>query len=361
VALDHYVTIGRSGLHVSPMCLGTLTFGEESGYGTSAAESIDVLEHYLDRGGNFIDTANYYSYGHAETIIGDALAGTPGRRDRLVIATKFGTNTAANDPNSGGASRKAIIAACEQSLRRLRTDYIDLYWQHYEDPFTPVEETMSTLDELVRSGKVRYLGLSDCPAWRVVQAQFSATVRNSTPLIAIQLEYSLAERRIEAEYVPMARELGLGIVPFALLAEGLLSGKYRQGVPSENPSIREEMVGHRTKGRTLKIVDAVAEVAAKRETTSARVALAWALRRPGVTSGILGARTIAQLDDNIAALELSLTDEEIADLDAVSSPPRNFSAGTTENMLPVAFPDMRIDGRFFPRNRFSPQPDQRFY
>jgi aryl-alcohol dehydrogenase-like predicted oxidoreductase len=360
VPLDHYVTLGRSGLRVSPMCLGTLTFGEESGYGTSPAESTKVLEHYVENGGNFIDTANYYSYGHAETIIGDALAGSPGRRDRLVIATKFGTNTSPRDPNSGGASRKAVIAACEQSLRRLRTDYIDLYWQHFEDPFTPVEETVSALDELVRAGKVRYLGLSDSPAWRVVQAQLSAALHGWTQLIAVQLEYSLAERRIEAEHVPMARELGLGIMPFALLAEGLLSGKYRGQSRDEQRTVREEMVGYRMKDRTLKIVDAVAAVARRRDTTSARVALAWALSRPGVTSGIIGAKTVGQLDENIAALELRLGDEDLAELDLVSRPPRDFSAGTTENMLPVSFPGMTIDGRHIARNRFSPRPDQRF-
>jgi len=241
--LDHFVTLGGSGLRVSPMCLGTLTFGEESGYGTSPAESSAVLAYYVERGGNFVDTANYYSYGHAEKIIGNALAASPGRRERLVLATKFGTNTTPGDPNSGGASRKAVIAACEQSLRRLRTDYVDLYWQHFEDPFTPVEETMSALDELVRSGKVRYVGLSDSPAWRVVQAQLSAVMRNWTPLIAVQLEYSLAERRMEAEHVPMAREMGLGITPFALLAEGLLSGKYAQQSIGDKISVRSEMSG----------------------------------------------------------------------------------------------------------------------
>lgn len=343
------------------MCLGTLTFGEESGYGVGPAACAEILAHYIDRGGNIIDTANYYSYGHAEKIIGDALAASPGRRERLVIATKFGTSMAPGDPNSGGANRKAIIAACEQSLRRLRTDYIDLYWQHYEDPFTPVEETMSALDELVRAGKVRYLGLSDAPAWRVVQAQLSARLRHLTPLVAVQLEYSLAERRMEAEHVPMAREMGVGIMPFALLAEGLLSGKYRRGNDGEPDGVRAQMVGYRMNERTLKIVGTIAAVAARHGCNSARVALAWAVGRPGVASAIIGARTLAQLDENLAALELCLTDDDIAELDAVSRPPRNFAAGTTENMLPVGFPDMTINGRFIARNRFSPDPDRAFY
>ena len=359
--LDHFVTLGRSGLRVSPMGLGTLTFGEESGYGVPPAQAAQLLAHYVDRGGNFVDTANAYSYGHAEKILGDAMAASPGLRDRLVVATKFATNTVVGDPNSGGASRKAVIAACGHSLRRLRTDYIDLYWQHYADPFTPVEETMSTLDELVRCGKVRYIGLSDAPAWRIVQAQLSAAMHNWTPLIAIQLEYSLAERRIEAEHVPMARELGLGITPFALLAEGLLSGKHRRPGADDTASTRAEMVGHRMRDRTLPIVDAVTQVAARHDTTSARVALAWALSRPGISSGIVGARTIAQLDENLAAVELQLTDDDLAELDAVSHPPRNFAAGTTENMLPIAYPDMTIDRRFIARNRFSPHPGQRFH
>ncbi len=349
--LDHFVSLGRSGLRVSPICLGTLTFGEESGYGVPPAEATLLLERYLDRGGNFVDTANCYSYGHAEKILGDALGSNPGLRDRVVVATKFGTNAAASDPNSGGGGRKAVIAACEQSLRRLRTDYIDLYWQHSEDPFTPIEETIATLDDLVRAGKVRYIGLSDAPAWRVVQAQLTAALHNWSPLVAMQLEYSLAERRIEAEHVPMAREMGLGIIPFALLAEGLLSGKYSGR--DDIDGARAETVGRRMRDRTLKIVEAVAAVATRHETTSARVALAWVLSRPGVSAGIVGARTVPQLDENLAALDLRLDDGDLEELETASRPPRNFAAGTSESMLPMAYPDMTIDGRHVPRNGFS--------
>ena len=359
VPLDHYVSVGRSGLRISPLTLGTLTFGNSGGYGGPVDEALAVLDHYLDAGGNSIDTANYYSYGEAEQIVGDALAARPGLRERLVIATKFGTGTVAGDPNSGGAGRKALIAACEGSLRRLRTDYIDLYWQHFEDPFTPVEETMRALDDLVRDGKVRYVGLSDAPAWRVVQAQLTATARNWAPLIAVQLEYSLAERRIEPEHVPMAAELGLGIMPFAVLAEGLLSGKYARSAPNGD-SLRQKMAAHRVKERTLRIIDTLARVAERRDTTSARVALAWVLRQPGITSAIVGARTLPQLKENLAALDVGLSDEDLGELDAVSRPPRNFAAGTTENMLPVAYPGLTIDGRHFPRNQWSLQPGQSF-
>ena len=182
--LNHYITLGHSGLRVSPLCLGTMTFGEEWGWGSTVAESEAILERFLERGGNFIDTANGYTKGHSEVIIGDFFAKSPGRRDRAVIATKFLTNLYKGDPNGGGAGRKSIVAACEQSLRRLRTDYIDLYWMHFWDQFTPIEETMRALDDLVRAGKIRYIGISDTPAWKVAQAQTQAHFRGWAPIIA---------------------------------------------------------------------------------------------------------------------------------------------------------------------------------
>jgi aryl-alcohol dehydrogenase-like predicted oxidoreductase len=211
--LNSYVTLGRSGLRVSPLCLGAMTFGEDHGWGSSVAESEAILSRFLERGGNFIDTANLYTKGHSEKIIGDFFAQRPGKRDRAVIATKFFGNLFAGDPNGGGASRKTIVAQCEESLRRLQTDYIDLYYLHNWDRFTPVEETLSALDDLVTSGKVRYVGFSDAPAWKVAQAQVIAHFRGWAPLIALQIEYSLMERTVEGELVPMALELGLGCCP----------------------------------------------------------------------------------------------------------------------------------------------------
>jgi aryl-alcohol dehydrogenase-like predicted oxidoreductase len=184
MSLDSYVTLGRSGLRVSPLCLGTMTFGEDWGWGSSVAESEALLASFLERGGNFIDTANAYTKGHSEVIIGDYFART-GRRDRAVIATKFLSNLYPGDPNGGGAGRKSMMAACEQSLRRLKTDYIDLYWLHCWDRHTPIDETMRGLDDLVRSGKVRYVGFSDTPAWKVAQAQTQALFRGWAPLIAL--------------------------------------------------------------------------------------------------------------------------------------------------------------------------------
>ncbi|MEO8877502.1 MAG: aldo/keto reductase, partial [Polyangiaceae bacterium] len=211
MSLTHYVTLGHSGLRVSPFCLGAMTFGKEWGFGSEPAEATRVLDRYLERGGNFIDTANGYTKGHSEVIIGDHLGRDRKKRDRVVIATKFVTNMFNGDPNGGGANKKAIIAQCEESLRRLRTDYIDLYWMHAWDKTTPIEETMRALDSLVEQGKVRYIGFSDTPAWKVAQAQTMAMIRAWSPLIALQIEYSLLQRTVEGELVPMAMELGLGI------------------------------------------------------------------------------------------------------------------------------------------------------
>jgi len=185
--LNHYVTLGNSGLRVSPFCLGAMTFGEDWGWGSSVPEAETIMSRFIERGGNFIDTANVYTKGHSEKIIGDFLGRDAARRDRIVIATKFFGNLYEGDPNGGGAGRKAIAGACEQSLRRLQTDYIDLYWLHVWDTTTPIEETMRALDTLVEQGKVRYLGFSDTPAWKVAQAQTMAQLRGWSPLIALQI------------------------------------------------------------------------------------------------------------------------------------------------------------------------------
>ena len=218
MSLDHYVTLGHSGLRVSPLCLGAMTFGKEWGWGSEPDEAKRILDAYVERGGNFIDTANGYTKGHSEAIIGEHLAHDRKKRDRVVIATKFLTNMFLGDPNGGGSNRKAVIAQCEESLRRLRTDYIDLYWLHAWDKTTPIEETMRALDTLVEQGKVRYLGFSDTPAWKVAQAQTMALLRGWSPLVALQIEYSLLQRTVEGELVPMAQELGIGITPWGPLA-----------------------------------------------------------------------------------------------------------------------------------------------
>ena len=333
--LDHYATLGRSGLRVSPMCLGAMTFGTEWGFGCDEEASRAIIDAYLDRGGNFIDTANIYTKGHAEVILGEHLCKDRNRRDRLVIATKFMGNLYPGDPNGGGAGRKAIIAACEQSLRRLRTDYIDLYWMHFWDRLTPIDETMRALDDLVRGGKVRYLGFSDTPAWKCVQAQSEAIFRSWTPLIALQIEYSLIERTVEGSLIPMAMEMGLGVTPWSPIKGGILSGKYRRdAVPGEGEA-RFKPDSRYLNERTFSIVDALVEIAGQLEATPAQVALAWVCGRPGVTSTIIGARQVEQLESNLAALDLTLEPEQTARLDELSTPQLEFPHDFLE-MVPMA-------------------------
>jgi aryl-alcohol dehydrogenase-like predicted oxidoreductase len=322
-ALTDYLTLGRSGLRVSPLCLGTMTFGEEVSWGSNAQTSETVLERFFERGGNFIDTANIYTNGHSEAIIGDYLARSPGKRERAVIATKFFGNLYQGDPNGGGAGRKSLLRACHESLRRLRTDYIDLYWMHFWDAHTPIDETMRTLDDLVRAGKVRYIGLSDTPAWKIAQAQTQAQLRNLTPLAAIQIEYSLVERSSEADMLPMSEEFGLAITAWSPLKSGLLSGKYTRENTATNKPARPEAERAHTE-RNFTIVDAVLSVAQELHTSPVRVALAWLLSRPGTVIPIIGSRNLEQLEQNLGAAEISLGEEQLQRLDAVSKPPRNF-------------------------------------
>jgi len=352
MSLTDYRTLGRSGLRVSPFCLGAMTFGEDWGWGAPVAESEALLSRFIERGGNFIDTANGYTKGHSEAIIGDFFARS-GRRDRAVIATKFSTNMYVGDPNGGGASRKTIIESCEQSLRRLKTDYIDLYWMHFWDPNTPIDETMRALDDLVRAGKVRYIGVSDTPAWKVAQAQVLAQFHGWSPFAGLQIEYSLIERTVEGELVPMALELGLGITPWSPLRGGVLSGKYTRANAAQADPDRGDRVKAFFTERNLTIIDELIRIAGERGTSPAGVALAWVQSRPGVTSTIIGARRLDQLDQNLTALDLTLLDADIAALNAVSEPALNFPApffrmiptfaqgGTTVNGTPsVAWPLM---------------------
>jgi aryl-alcohol dehydrogenase-like predicted oxidoreductase len=320
MSLNDYVTLGNSGLRVSPFCLGTMTFGEDWGWGSSVADAEAIMARYIERGGNFIDTANVYTRGHSEKIIGDYLGRDRGRRDRMVIATKFFGNLYPGDPNAGGAGRKNVIASCEQSLRRLQTDYIDLYWLHAWDRFTPIEETMRTLDDLVRAGKLRYIGFSDTPAWKVTQAQTLAALRGWTPLIALQIEYSLLERTVEGELIPMAIELGLGVTPWSPLRGGALSGKYTRETVSTTRADRGERVTTALGDKAFAIIDELTAIARAHDTSPAAVALAWVQRRPGVASTIIGARRLDQLEQNLAALDVTLAPAEVAALDKLSKP-----------------------------------------
>ena len=345
--LNHYVTLGRSGLRVSPFCLGAMTFGEEWGFGCDARSAGQILDYFIEQGGNFIDTANLYTGGHSERILGDYLSRADFRRDRLVIASKFSGNAFPGDPNGGGANRKSIIAACEASLQRLKTDYLDLYWQHWDDPFTPIDETMYALDNLVRSGKIRYAGFSDTPAWKVTVAQLTAQFRGWAPLIALQIEYSLLERTVEGELMPMAQALGLGVTPWGPLRSGVLSGKYSRANMTAESKGREIFVARNANERVYGVLEVLAAVAKRCETSAARVALAWLRSRPGVTSPILGARTLAQLQDNVAALELNLEAADIAELDQVSAPVLNFPAEFLKLAATQSYMGLTVNGRSF--------------
>ncbi len=359
--LDHYVTLGRSGLRVSPFCLGAMTFGEDLGWGSSVADSQSIMDRFIERGGNFIDTANVYTRGHSEKIIGDHIGRNPSRRDRVVIATKFFGSLYTGDPNAGGAGRKSIVSACEQSLRRLQTDYIDLYWMHCWDKQTPIEETMRALDDLVASGKVRYLGFSDTPAWKVAQAQTTALFRGWSPLVALQIEYSLLERTVEGELMPMAQELGLGVTPWSPLKSGVLSGKYTRANAGQQKADRGVWVTSSLNDRAYNVIDVLDRVAKEIGSTPARVALAWVRSRAGVTSTILGARTIAQLDDNLAALDVSLKPEHIAALDEVSKPTLNFPADFLRNAGVFAHGGSTVNGVTAPVWPMAPKSDAERY
>ncbi|MEW1643051.1 aldo/keto reductase [Streptomyces sp. NPDC091219] len=323
MALDSYVGLGRSGLKVSPFCLGAMNFGEDGGFGSGVEESERILRTYLDRGGNFLDTANFYTNGHSEAILGDFLAARPALRDRLVLATKFYGNLHLGDPNGGGASRKAVIGQLEDSLRRLRTDYIDLYWLHNHDRSTPVEETLRTLDDLVTAGKIRYVGFSDTPAWFTAKAHTTALLRDWTPVTALQLEYSLLERTIEGELIPLAQDAGMGVLPWSPLKSGYLSGAYTRERPAPAGTRRSAVLGAPTPAQ-FTVIDAVAEAARETGATSAAVALSWVRNRPGVTSTLIGPRTLAHLEANLAALDLHLPPALTARLDEVSAPALNF-------------------------------------
>jgi aryl-alcohol dehydrogenase-like predicted oxidoreductase len=359
--LDHYVTLGRSGLRVSPFCMGAMTFGPDWGWGSNEQDSARIIDRYLELGGNFIDTANVYTKGHSEKIIGDHFKASPSRRQRTVIATKFFGTMLHGDPNSGGAGRKALMAACEQSLRRLQTDYIDLYWMHCWDVLTPIEETLRALDDLVAAGKVRYLGFSDTPAWKVMEAHMIAKFRGWSPLIALQLEYSLLERTIEGELIPLALAHGLGVTPWGPLKSGALSGKYTRANADSVKANRGAWTTSALNDKAYTVIDVLTKIAREVGSTPARVALSWVQHRPGVTATIIGARTLQQLEDNLAALELALSPQQTAQLDEVTAPHLNFPFDFVKHAAGFSSSGTTINGVQAPTNPLSPTSDEDRY
>jgi len=317
--LDQYRLLGRSGLRVSPLCLGTMTFGTEWGWGSDKDESRRVFDTYVDRGGNFIDTANIYTGGTSEEFVGEFASE---RREQLVIATKYSNNTRRGDPNAGGNHRKNMIQSVESSLRRLKTDYIDLYWVHVWEYRTPVEEVMRALDDLVRAGKILYAAISDAPAWKISQANTIADLRGWTPFIALQCEYSLVERTPERDLIPMATELGITVMPWSPLAGGILTGKYRK--PEGNggdthKADRGEFLEGKLTEKNYAIAEEVSRLAQEIGRSPSQVALNWMLRKPFSVIPILGARTLKHLEDNLGCLDFVLNEAQMARLDRVSA------------------------------------------
>ena len=312
-----YRLLGNSGLRVAEISLGAMTFGEEWGWGARKEDAHAIYNAYREAGGNFIDTANVYTNGTSEEFAGEFIHG---HRQEIVLATKYTNAIAANDPNAGGNHRKSMVQAIEASLRRLQTDYIDLYWLHIWDGMTPVDEVMRAFDDLVRQGKVLYAGVSDAPAWWIAQANTIADLRGWTRFVGLQIEYSLVERTVERELVPMAKALGLGLVAWSPLGGGLLSGKYHGGGAGDGRYASEQMQQFRRSGAQADgIVATLKKISGATGRSLAQVALAWLRYRDIPVIPIVGARRLSQLQDNLDSLTLELTPEQVQQLDEASA------------------------------------------
>lgn len=317
-----YKLLGKSGLRVSELCLGTMTFGTEFHWGNTKEESRKVFDAFVDAGGNFFDTANYYTRGTSETMLGEF---TAAQRDKFVLATKYTLTTNPHDPNASGNHRKNMIQSLNASLKRLKTDYIDLYWIHAWDFLTPIEEVMRALDDMVRAGKILYVGISDTPAWIVSQANTTAEFRGWTRFVGLQLEYSLIERTIEREFMPLAKAHDMAIVAWSPLAMGVLTGKYLQGPPKESRfEINKEWGKQFIFDRNQQIAKTVVDISKEIGKSPAQVALNWLVKQKGLVIPIIGAKTEAQLKDNLGCLDFSLSDEHLARLDKISYIPKGF-------------------------------------
>lgn len=343
-SLDHYATLGRSGLRISPIALGTMTFGTAWGWGADAAECRRMLDVYADRGGNFIDTANEYTGGESEAFLGEVLAG---RRERFVLATKYGLSQTPGDPNGGGGHRKSIKRAVEDSLRRLKTDHIDLFYLHVWDGRTPIEETLQALNDLVRAGKVLYLGISDTPAWKVAEANTHARLSHLSPFVAYQGRYNLIDRTIERDVLPMAADHGLRAVTWQALASGILTGKYLGPVADAaqaKAGTREGMVHGAgwLNERAVAIAREVQTVADELGTHPGAVAVAWVLSRTGAPVPVLGARTAAQLEQTLQAATLALPPEALTRLSKVSASDPGFPHNFIETEMVVKLIDKDV-------------------
>jgi aryl-alcohol dehydrogenase-like predicted oxidoreductase len=329
----NYQLLGRSGLRVSDLCLGAMTFGEDWGWGAAKDEARKIYEAYREAGGNFIDTANIYTNGSSEKLVGEFIAG---HREEVVLATKYSnavvgfSGKPGTDSNAGGNQRKNMVQAVEASLKRLGTDYIDLYWQHIWDQMTPVEEVVRAFDDLVRAGKVLYVGISDAPAWVVAKSNTLAELRGWTRYVGLQIEYSLLERTVERELIPMARDQQMTILAWSPLRNGLLTGKYlpenvkqsqAEGARMHNEMMKAFGSVEESTHATVREVVAVGE---ELGVSAAQVALAWLRYRSIPVIPIVGARKLSQIEDNLRSVELTLSPEQIARLDKASAVSMGF-------------------------------------
>ncbi len=316
-----YRSLGRTGVQVSPLCLGTMTFGDQ----TEEAGALEIVDRALDAGINFIDTANVYSRGVSEEVTGKALA-RDGKRSRVVLATKVQGQMADDDPNASGLSRRHIIEQCEASLRRLRTDYIDLYQIHVASEEIPVDETLRALDDLVRSGKVRYIGCSNIASWQVLEALWAAHELKLNRYVSVQPAYNILDRYFERELIPMAETYGLAVLPWSPLAAGFLTGKYKRG---EKHGAETRLGDPKTfvffrelafSDAAYRVVEVLREISNEKGCTVAQLSLAWCMNQQGVTSPVIGARAMPQLEDNLGALSVAITEEDQQRIDAVAAP-----------------------------------------
>ncbi|HVO41221.1 MAG TPA: aldo/keto reductase [Aggregatilineales bacterium] len=339
-----YRSLGRTGVKVSALCLGCMNFG----FPTPEDEALTLIDYALDQGINFLDTANVYNRGRSEEIVGKALRRN-GKRDRIVLATKVHGRMDDNDVLAEGNNRRHIIAQCEASLRRLQTDYIDLYQIHRPESEVPIDETLRALDNLIHAGKVRYIGTSTYPAWQVIESLWVSHELGLNRFVTEQPPYHLLDRSIERELVPLAQSYGLAILPWSPLARGFLSGKYRRGqdIPGDS-RVARDMQGpfaERTRKHfsdlAFNVLDEVEAFAREKSCTPSQIALAWCMNQPGITSPIIGPRTLDQLKDNLGATGVSIGDADRARLDTVSEPEQAIVLYYSSKMIDFKPPQYR--------------------
>ena len=348
--LDNYRLLGNSGLRVSPMCLGTMTFGEDWGWGADFETSQQIFNIYADRGGNFIDTANLYTNGTSEKFLGKLLEG---KRDNFVLATKYSLSMNPKNPNSGGNHRRSMVRAIEESLKRLNTDYIDLYWLHIWDYRNSIEEVMRALDDLVRQGKILHIGLSDTPSWIVSEGQAIARMRGWTPVSAIQIHYNLVERTSEADLIPMAKHHDITPVAWSPLAGGVLAGKYsKEDLKTEDKDGGRKQMSQslgQLNERSIEIGETVKEIASQIGRSPSQVSLNWLLQRSAGVIPIVGARKLSHVEDNLQAIDFTLDSEHLERLNEIS----DFALPFPYNFATPQLIDSVVDGETEVEERIS--------